>query len=995
MKKFLFVLLTFMLLVTSIKAQWKQSYLWSSAEIKLMSVVNDNIVWVKDSYGSKISITSDGCKTWTSKELPTIFNPFSTNGLSSGGITAINATTAYQLISQGTDMGIYKTTDAGTTWNKQLSGFNSTSSFPDIIYFWNGNEGVAVGDGNNNLKFEIYTTTNGGDTWSLVSTPSLISSTAEYTYNTNDIFRIKGNTIYFLTNNGTIMKSSDKGLTWSEITTPLTTIVGVSFDFKDELNGIITYPNGVFSTSDGGTTWSNFTTALYLGDVRYSSANNAYLSVGTTNLGYCYSIDNGQTWIQNPSFNNVRLGMIDVTSTGKVFIGGVGSVFYTDNYQSENIAVKNVALTGYNSIDVSYTKVPYLLNSTDTINYQISSIRLGKASKVLIKTITQDVGDKTLMHLTTDNNLPSDSIRLIIKNIYDLNSTTKGNPMLYNEPGNTTYFKNYSTISKTINITTPGSLGILISAVEKYRISQLTVTGIIDARDFRIMRDSLPALNVLDISATTIVAYTGTEGTYSTTSYSYLANEIPRQAFYRKSSLSSVILPNNITSIARSALNNCQSISSIDIPSGVTSIGQYAFAYCYQLSNITIPNTVTTLDIGAFQYSSSFYQVSLPSNLTTISDNCFRGTALTSISIPVSVKNIGNLVFNECKNLTSINVNALNNTYSSINGVLFDKNVYTLIRYPEGKTEISYEIPLSVTTISDFAFENTPLTSVSLPTSLSSIGTATFRNSSINSIFIPRMVSKIGSYPFFNCSNLNSIIVDALNLNFISVNAVLFDNTAKTIIAYPPGLAGSYTIPNLVTSIGNDAFGSCKKLTIVKIPSSVTAINDYAFEYCTLLDDISMPNTVVNIGSGAFSNCTSLASLHTFSTAPLDLSNSYSVFSQIPTTCTLYVPKGSLSLYQSANQWKDFSNIVEFDATAVSNPKNVNLKVFYNQATGLLQLNGIDSSASVLVYDLNGKLCVCKTIIPGESLPVQNLAKGIYVVKAVINNELLIQKVIL
>ena len=1013
MKKLIFLLVIFSLIVLSTEAQWKQSYLWSSPQIRSLSVRNDNIIWTKDFNATKISYTIDGGLNWTTKNLPTTWN------YQEGGICAVNATTAFNIVCQGTDMGLYKTVDGGTTWTKQ-NVYNSTSTFPDFVYFWNENEGVTVGDGNSNLKYEIYSTSDGGNTWNPVSASSMPIGATDYTYNSNNIFRVHANTIYYLTNFGKIMKSTNKGLNWTEINTPLTSISAASFDFKDDLNGILTYNYAgqykVYATSDAGTTWTQVSTPSFIGEVRYSPANNAYLSASYY-YGYSYSTDNGLTWTQNQTFNKVGLGMIDVTSTGKVLIGGLGSVFFSDNYLSENIAVKNVALTGYNTMDVSYTKQPFLLNSTDTVNYQISSIRLGKASKVLIKSIIQDASDKTLMHLTMDNNLPSDSIRLIIKNIYDLNGTAKGNPMLYNEPGNATYFRNYST-TKTINVTTPGTLLSFFSAIEKSRISQLTVTGTIDARDFRIMRDSLTTLNVLDISATTIAAYTGTEGTYTTTSVTHIANEIPRQALYRKSTLVSVLLPSGITSIARSAFNSCTSLSSITIPSSVISLGQYAFFNCNLISNVSIPNSVTTLGYGAFYSCLKLTQVSLPAYLTTISDMCFAYSGLTSISIPATVNSIGNDVFLSCTNLTAISVDASNSSYSGINGVLFDKNAYKIIQYPIAKAGSSYDIPGSVTSIGNNCFNGcTNLSTINIPVLVNSIGAGSFSNSSIASIYLPRLVSTISVTAFLNCAQLKTINVDPLNTNFLSVNGVLFNSNATTLVAYPNGLAGSYSIPNTVTSIGDYAFSNSTKLTTVNIPSStniignssfyyctaltnviipnsVTTINTYAFGNCTSLISATIPGSVTILGAGAFSYCTSLASLRTFSTAPLDLSNSSYVFDQIPTTCTLYVPKGSKFVYQVAYLWNNFTNIVEFDPTAVENTKNSFLKFIYNSENETIQIHGIEVPVNVSVYNLNGKLCACRTIADGELLSVQSMSKGIYIVEAVVNNELLSRKIV-
>jgi photosystem II stability/assembly factor-like uncharacterized protein len=979
MKKLTFLLTFLLLIVFSTEAQWKQSYLWTSSEIRTMSVLNDNTVWVKEFYGNKIAFTNDGGLNWTTKDLPITFN------YQEGGICAVNTTTAYNIVCQGSDLGLYKTVDGATTWTKQ-NAFNSTSTFPDFVYFWNENEGVTVGDGNSNLKFEIYTTSDGGNTWNPVPASSMPNGPTDYTYNSNNIFRVHANTIYYLTNFGKIMKSTNKGISWTEINTPLTSMVGASFDFKDDFNGILTYnylgQSKVYTTSDAGNTWSQVSSApLFIGDVRYSAANNAYLSANY-NYGYSYSTDNGLTWTQNLTFNKVGLGMIDVTSTGKVFVGGLGTVFYTDNYMSENIAVKSTTLTGYNTIDVSYTKEPYLLSSTDTTNYQISSIRLGKISKMLIKTITQDATDKTLLHLVLENNLPDDSIKLTIKNIYDLNGASKGNPLLYNGSGNIIYFRNYST-SKTINVTTPGGLRSLFSAVEKSRISQLTVTGTIDAGDFKIMRDSLIKLDTLDISGTTIAAYTGTEGTYATTTTTYNANEIPRQALYRKSTLTSILLPSSITSIARSAFNSCTSITSITIPSGVVNVGQYAFNTCSSLASVSIPNSVTVLGYGVFFNCTKLSQLSLPAYLSAISDECFSYSGLTTISIPSTVNSISNSAFWNCNNLTDIHVDGANTSYSSSNGVLFDKNAYKIIQYPSAKSANSYDIPSSVTLIGDNCFNGCiNLTAINIPVFVNSIGSGAFLNSSIASIYLPRLVSTISDDAFFDCSKLKAINVDPLNVNFISIDGVLFNSNATTLITYPNGLSGSYNIPNTVTSIGDYAFKNSIKLSSVVIPPSTKSIGNYSFYYCTSLTNVTIPNTVTSLSSGAFFNCTSLSTIRVYDITPLNLLASSEVFHGVPTyTCTLYVPKGSKAAYQEADQWSAFSNIVEFDLTGVPIllDENIHLSILNNT----LHINGISTQASLRLFDINGKMLLNSRVSNNEIVSFNSLPKGLYILKLI------------
>lgn len=167
-------------------------------------------------------------------------------------------------------------------------------------------------------------------------------------------------------------------------------------------------------------------------------------------------------------------------------------------------------------------------------------------------------------------------------------------------------------------------------------VTNLTVTGAIDARDFKMMHDSMPALSIIDLSNVNILAYTGTAGTLFGSAV-YPANELPISSFVSKSSLTSVKIPSSVVSIGESAFAYCANLLSVTIPNSVTLIKTYAFYYCTGLPTITIPNSVTQIEAQAFRNCSSLTSLYLSSGLTyyfyaAIRELAFAGcSGLTSI----------------------------------------------------------------------------------------------------------------------------------------------------------------------------------------------------------------------------------------------------------------------------------------------------------------------------------------------------------------------------
>jgi len=271
---------------------------------------------------------------------------------------------------------------------------------------------------------------------------------------------------------------------------------------------------------------------------------------------------------------------------------------------------------------------------------------------------------------------------------------------------------------------------------------------------------------------------------------------------------------------------------------GGNSIGDYEFVANYSLTTYTIPAGVTSIGDGAFLACENLTSVTIPSSVTSIGFMAFAYCkSLTSITIPAGVTSIGDVAFNGCSSLTSITVDTQNQTYSSVEGILFNKNRTVLIQYPASKQERTYAIPAGVTSIEDGAFQEC---------------------SRLTSVTIPASVTSIGSSAFIYCSGLTSITVDTQNQTYSSIEGVLYNKNRTVLVVYPAGKqVRTYAIPAGVTSIEYGAFWDCTGLTSITIPASVTSIGGSAFLRCTGLTSLTIPASVTSIGESAFFEWTS------------------------------------------------------------------------------------------------------------------------------------------
>lgn len=342
--------------------------------------------------------------------------------------------------------------------------------------------------------------------------------------------------------------------------------------------------------------------------------------------------------------------------------------------------------------------------------------------------------------------------------------------------------------------------------------------------------------------------------------------DIGNRAFASNTSLKDIDFGNSLEIIGQEAFYGCTVLETVVIPDNVKTIGQNAFDHCTVLDSVTLGNGLTQICRQTF-YACKFTEIVIPDSVEIIDKEAFQGSNVKRITIGKGVKDIGD-AFSSCKKIEFVSIDEENPYYSSDNeGVIFNKDKTTLIKFPLKNQTESYEIPDGVKAIDALAFKDIiTLQSVSMPDSLENIGEKAFLDcTKLKDVTLGSGLKKIGYRAFDNCKELTNVYYTGDVAGWCSIYFVdTYSNPkcyAKNLYINGKKVEGELVIPDGLTSIGDYAFEKCTQITYLTIPDSVKYIGKYAFANCHNVELKSFPSAVKEIGEHAFVACSKITSI--------------------------------------------------------------------------------------------------------------------------------------
>lgn len=341
-------------------------------------------------------------------------------------------------------------------------------------------------------------------------------------------------------------------------------------------------------------------------------------------------------------------------------------------------------------------------------------------------------------------------------------------------------------------------------------------------------------------------------------------------------------IPSTVTTIADYAMAYATGLTELTIPSGVTTIGSYALAMCSGLTYLYVPRSVTSIGEMAFAMNSNIreYDFRDYTAIPSLGGSAFyQPYMMLKIYVPAVLYNDWKAATNWSEWASYIYTERLEidtsvaGIYDNVTGVLmapWDMLVSegvvgvsgtTLTEFPseEGQGEMYLVLPEGITAINQqVGMQCTVLGGIHLPSTLRSVGLLAFAYTMVGEINIPASCTSIGLLAFAASLACTSINVDPANTAYTSDAGVLFNKNKSTLMVFPAGKGGSYTIPSSCSSISMGAFAASMYLSSVVIPNSVMEIGQSAFYASGISGRLVIPNGVTTIADSAFSNCTNL-----------------------------------------------------------------------------------------------------------------------------------------
>ncbi len=438
--------------------------------------------------------------------------------------------------------------------------------------------------------------------------------------------------------------------------------------------------------------------------------------------------------------------------------------------------------------------------------------------------------------------------------------------------------------------------------------------------------------------------------------------EIPSNTFRNCTGLTNVTMPSALTSIGLSAFYGCTALTFVSLPASLTEIEASAFYGCDALTSVYIPAGIKTIKEYCFKSCSKLAMVSLPEGLTEIEQQAFVGcTSLKTITLPASLAKMGNDVFNGNNGMVSIR--SLRETPPEATEYTFrSMNKATCILYVPFETKSKYEVATGWKDFSNIQEKGLTETikygklfyklredftaMVTYETkgadnykdlsgeitvedkviyqgaeyTVNEVGIDAFNGcTGITKVNLPLIMDEISYRAFKGCTNLAEVNIPStlsflintafedtklFNDNKDADGAVYYDGC---LLYYPLStIAGTYSVKDGTRLIATDVFEFDDKITELILPEGLQCLCNGSVTTMYALKTLHLPSSLYHIGGDFCNDCFYLTTIYNYSDSPVDLSDNYCFDNVNQSKCTLYVPKGSRTAYESASVWQDF-----------------------------------------------------------------------------------------